>query len=742
MIPDLATFASPTFQTTATIDCVTAKESLSAVFGSFSTVTATSDPIQSSIKLHHSPHRPFSTSDSATANRPTFGVQRKHLHQSHDLLERPATASSVHTIRRTPRFEASPSPRPELDRAPKLDNEFDPVKSDVRLAPSPEIFPKPPKGPLPRAPGQAKAKKQRRLARKLSQELSEEDDDESSVRSSSRLRQPQTSKSSDSYVPHPLLQISKRTHRAILFTLEEALRGPYSFTPDITEELAEMADLRGGHEPPTSNGNVSAQARPAHPSATGSPSGIRSPRMILRDRNAREAARRAEQEQIQMERTRMEQEQLRLQQARAEDEARALEEAQRRNVERRVTSTAATAAGGSRHQTGGPGQRPLRRHDRPTTPDRGALRVPQGVSQPSQGRPSRTTGASGHAQQSSYPTPGAGTSGGPLTRGAASATNIKTQPSQQQSQSQQQPRTSFPHAFERWETLSAQWEGLTSHWIRRLELNSSAIESDPVSQQLSRQVTDLSAAGANLFHAVVELQRLRASSERKFQRWFFETRTDLERSHEENAMLTSQIEELRNQLNDARSRTHERDSANSIVQKQLSEMKKELSISKEEARRAWEELGRREQAEREHTLSLQAGQPTIVGGVQVVPMIQGGGISRRPPAQPITTSAPESYYRTAAADAPRPTAGYGQHGSEGGYSEEDYDPATAQAGSYAVATSGDSQWAAAYAPQTDYTGAGYGSGWEAMPRHHHPTRLSDVLEEEESRTSASQVSRP
>ena len=44
----------------------------------------------------------------------------------------------------------------------------------------------------------------------------------------------------------------------------------------------------------------------------------------------------------------------------------------------------------------------------------------------------------------------------------------------------------------------------------------------------------------------------------------------------------------------------------------------------------------------------------------------------------------------------------------------------------------------------DYSGEGYGSGpgWEAVPRHHHPTRLSDVLEEDErSRTSASQVSR-
>jgi hypothetical protein len=48
------------------------------------------------------------------------------------------------------------------------------------------------------------------------------------------------------------------------------------------------------------------------------------------------------------------------------------------------------------------------------------------------------------------------------------------------------------------------------------------------------------------------------------------------------------------------------------------------------------------------------------------------------------------------------------------------------------------------AGEPDYSGQGYGSGpgWEAVRRHHHPTRLSDVLEEDErSRTSASQVSR-
>lgn len=49
-----------------------------------------------------------------------------------------------------------------------------------------------------------------------------------------------------------------------------------------------------------------------------------------------------------------------------------------------------------------------------------------------------------------------------------------------------------------------------------------------------------------------------------------------------------------------------------------------------------------------------------------------------------------------------------------------------------------------YSTAPDYSGAGYSApGWEQieqMPRHHHPTRLSDVIEEEDerSRTSASQ----
>lgn len=378
-------------------------------------------------------------------------------------------------------------------------------------------------------------------------------------------------------------------------------------------------------------------------------------------------------------------------------------------------------------------------------------------------------------------------------------------------------RNSFPHAFERWETLSAHWEGLTSYWIRKLEQNKDDVNRDPLSQQLARQVTDLSAAGANLFHAVVELQRLRASSERKFQRWFFETRAELERAREVNAMMEAALQKERRDRADAVRDAIDQERGSSKVQKQLAEMRKELSISKEEARRAWEELGRREQEERDRTYSLQTGQPTIVGGVQVVPMTHSASASRHGTSRDLagqqqeygsghghqTGPAQASPERTPPSTAARGGDGYQRRqqqqpepsemgggrpgrGSEGGRSEGEYivdahgnfildvhgnkipfaAPPSTYAGSDADAddyetpattnpppsggpespstSAGESRWTGAYSDPQDYSGQGYGApGWETVPRHHHPTRLSDVIEEEDerSRTSASQMSR-
>lgn len=171
--------------------------------------------------------------------------------------------------------------------------------------------------------------------------------------------------------------------------------------------------------------------------------------------------------------------------------------------------------------------------------------------------------------------------------------------------------------------LSSHWEGLTGYWIRRLEQNNEEVSRDPLSQQMSRQITDLSAAGANLFHAVVELQRLRASSERKFQRWFFDTRAEQERNQEQRAELEAQLSAEQQSRTDSTDAIKQAENDKAKAEEMAREMRRELQISKEEARRAWEELGRREQEERERTAALRNGDPTIVGGVQVVPMMTG-----------------------------------------------------------------------------------------------------------------------
>ena len=686
--------------------------------------------------------------------------------------------------------------------------------------------------------------------------------------------------------PHRAVRISKNTASAILYAVEEALRHPNPFTPDLIEENASMSDLIGGG-PATSadNGRAGNGRTQAPPGATGSPN-IRGPRDIMRDRAARER-RRAEEA--------------------AEYQVNLIEQETKRKI---AESRAVAAAAGAARRSGqgggevGPSVVDPRISDNSGTSDRrsGDRVVSEEVQQETLqgvGRGGRAVGGGESApvarprptqsQQQPRPVPPessrtrpAQSQPGPSVPGPSTETpapeNSGTVPT----------RSSFPHAFERWETLSAHWEGLTSFWIRRLEENANEINRDPLSQQLSRQVTDLSAAGANLFHAVVELQRLRASSERKFQRWFFETRSEQERSQEIQALTEQTLNQERRSRGDVTAQLRASEAEKAILQKQVVESKRELQISKEEARRAWEELGRREQDERERTASLREGQPTLVGGVQVVPMMQGvpsrhGSARERPPTTdgPYTPGASSSQPgqepqgpvgdsdiayqqyvrgqradpvdpfiemqqttptarpgRSAAATPPVQTsyaqisqspavqpastsAGFYQHqqgttlhpsdptsrsehnpsygpsvASEGAFSEEEYEidaqgqfirdargnkvryqgpvsddgtdeydvtaarerelaylqeygraPASgveygqgsrASAGNLAPPTNHPSSSAGG----VDYEGQGYGAGWESLPRHHHPTRLSDVLEEDErSRTSASQVSR-
>ncbi|GKZ35978.1 hypothetical protein AbraIFM66950_006815 [Aspergillus brasiliensis] len=634
----------------------------------------------------------------------------------------------------------------------------------------------------------------------LSEAQTEEDDEEADSEAEDSARRP-----GESYWPHRTTRVSPRTASAILWTLEEALRKPFPFTLDWDEVNAPMSDVAGASGPSgfgangrTQNGSTRATQGPVpvnpHPA-----SGVRTPTDIMRQRRDREARKKAEQE--------------------ARD--REQDDIERRQQQEQNRPGQAYAAGVA-------GDRTSQR--RAQMPERSATTTKRPEPQASASIPG-TGGAHGPRPTTSAGQPSASQQPHAAPQSSAGWSKQPTQAASEQpsSQAQQSRRIPFPHAFERWETLSSHWEGLTGYWIRKLEQNNEALERDPLNQQMARQVTDLSAAGANLFHAVVELQRLRASSERKFQRWFFDTRAEQERSKELLAELERQVRTERQARSDALTSLQKAESDKSRAEELLKEMRRELQISKDEARRAWEELGRREQEERDRTTSLRNGEPTLVGGVQVVPMIPGPASrhnTNRPPtrespyasgesaarttavtegqyyadtpASPTGTdpfvegqrplqeppsSSPEAqrqypghFYEQGAAYPPRPTSenddrSYGpsvassEQGEEeagGSYrrnpqgqstayqpamseGSDEYEHGSVEEGGYPPSsmptTSGPHY--GGYTQSVDYSGSGWGvgTGWESVtPRHRHPTRLSDVIEEEEPRTTPSRAS--
>ncbi|KAF2436678.1 hypothetical protein EJ08DRAFT_655646 [Tothia fuscella] len=487
---------------------------------------------------------------------------------------------------------------------------------------------------------------------------------------------------------HPALELSRRTKASILVALE-AIRTPHPFTPDLVEENASMSEMyaSGGR---ASNGGARADRGPV-PVGGGSSSqpagrpGVIPPTEIMRRRREKAAA-----------------------EASAEELKRYPDQPQQTasssrpsQMQQQQSQQQASQSSGQRRQPSGTA-RPISdpQHippysSRPIQPDPSAgpggggladasmltSQQPQFEQGSSQQRPPRATQASGqprpvgatagpNAQRPSQPQRQDSGSRRPQQRGDSQqpglpgATSGARTGGHSASASQGTTASSFPHAFERWETLSSHWEGLTSYWIHRLEQNNEELKNEPMLAQLSRQVTDLSAAGANLFHAVVELQRLRASSERKFQRWFFETRKEAERQQEITAQMEAAlVSERQARANDAQRWETQIEQARRN-EKSVTEMRRELQISKDEARRAWEELGRREQQERERTMALNQGQAIDVGGFIVYPkQFQGG-------------QATSSSQRPGTRDGPLPQPPQEEYGYEPTASPSNTDPFT------------------------------------------------------------------
>lgn len=211
-------------------------------------------------------------------------------------------ASSQHRLRRTPKFEAAPSPEPRLVHIAAASVGFRPVS---QASQGEEIRTRTQQA----SPGAESS--ERRQPRIPSQVFIEDPDEQSSGPVFPHSRSVSSPSSSRRLEAHPVVRVSKHTHSAILYALEEALRQPNLFTPDIAEESANMADLSSGRgATQTSNGHglPAPHVPAAAPPPTTSPSGIRGPRVIMAERQAREQARQAEALRQQQERERIEQE--------------------------------------------------------------------------------------------------------------------------------------------------------------------------------------------------------------------------------------------------------------------------------------------------------------------------------------------------------------------------------------------------------------------------------------------------
>jgi len=214
--------------------------------------------------------------------------------------------------------------------------------------------------------------------------------------------------------------------------------------------------------------------------------------------------------------------------------------------------------------------------------------------------------------------------GGPMSR-----TRVQSLPKQSRSAQSQNPNaSSFSHPLKRWKTLSSHWESLTSYWIKRLEENSHGLKHDPIHQHLFCQLESLSATGTNLYHAIVDLQQQRESSEREFQLWFIHGKVEQERAQQKYAEIEKALDRERDahakaiaELSKVEPEKNTFSHTKSIEQ-MVEDMRRELDLTKQEAQRAWLELGKIEQEQRDRMTYLQAEGHTIVGGVQVVPMMQ------------------------------------------------------------------------------------------------------------------------
>ncbi|KAK9353971.1 hypothetical protein V1505DRAFT_179351 [Lipomyces doorenjongii] len=155
-------------------------------------------------------------------------------------------------------------------------------------------------------------------------------------------------------------------------------------------------------------------------------------------------------------------------------------------------------------------------------------------------------------------------------------------------------------AVDQWDTLSAEFEGISRRWIRELQDHDRELKSSDIvpAKQLQRVIEDLTNTSTSLFQALITLQKQRLETQQQYAAWY----EDYKRERTRISELASELDEESMREREKRKAAEEQlvkareDEARQRWM--LEESRRELQVARLECRRAWAEVTRLEEHNR------------------------------------------------------------------------------------------------------------------------------------------------
>ncbi|KAK9476216.1 hypothetical protein V1514DRAFT_197650 [Lipomyces japonicus] len=152
-----------------------------------------------------------------------------------------------------------------------------------------------------------------------------------------------------------------------------------------------------------------------------------------------------------------------------------------------------------------------------------------------------------------------------------------------------------------WDAICADVEGISGYWIQRLNAHETNITKKPRAAQLNTMVEGLTTTGMALLTAVVELQKRRAETNAKYAEWYEDYSQERARMAQLAQDMDEEMDHERGLRADLITQLEQATEAEANQRWMLEESRRELQAARLECRRAWAEVARLEEQQRQYS---------------------------------------------------------------------------------------------------------------------------------------------